>query len=95
MCEINVQVQLYGAAQMANGGSGQQRIHLSSSATIQDLLDNLYRNIPSMQCLLEGKEHSLHALIMVNALDIKRREGVQTILKNGDKVDIISSISGG
>lgn len=95
MEEIFIRVQVFGAAKMEMGASAPERISLRNSANVGDLLHALYHGYPALQSLLEGREKGLHALILVNSLDIKRLDGIQTILNNDDRVDIISSISGG
>lgn len=91
---IQVEVLLYGAAQMMTGWA-KQTVTLSQPSTIGDLLQTLYDADSSLQPLLEGQSQSLSALIMINSMDIKRKEGIQTLLNNGDRIEVVSMISGG
>lgn len=94
MDEIKVQVQLHGAVQM-NTGLAKQVVTLPAYATIADLLRWLTQMHSSLKPLLEGEEQSLSLLILLNSLDIKRKNGLQTKLANEDLVDIVSMLSGG
>lgn len=91
---IQVHVQLYGAVQ-AMAGWVKQEMKVAQSSTIEDLFQTLYQAEPSLKTLLLGEEQSLSALVMVNAMDIKRKEGIRTVLAEGDRIDIIAMISGG
>jgi molybdopterin converting factor small subunit len=92
--DIQVQVKVYGALQM-NIGWKQQDFTLSTSSVVKDLLDLLVQKEASLQLLLEGEAHSLSSLIMLNSTDIKKMDGFQTKLGEGDVITIISMISGG
>ena len=91
---IQVHVQLYGAVQ-AMAGWVKQEMRVARSSTVGDLFQALYQADPSLKALLVGEEQSLSALVMVNSMDIKRREGIRTVLAEGDRIDIIAMISGG
>jgi molybdopterin converting factor small subunit len=92
--DIQVQVKVYGALQM-NIGWKQQDFTLPTSSVVNDLLDLLVQKEASLQLLLEGEAHSLSSLIMLNSTDIKKMDGFQTKLGEGDVITIISMISGG
>lgn len=93
MDTIEVEIQLYGAARM-NFGWSNRKLAIPASTTIAELLQ-MIRPEGMNQLLLEGEEHSLSSLIMVNLVDIKQREGLKTQLMDGDVVRIVSVISGG
>jgi molybdopterin converting factor small subunit len=92
--KVEAHVQLFGAAQLDVGWKTQKFL-LPESSTITSLIEQLSATNPSLAPLLAGGEHSLACLIMVNGSDIKKREGLRTVLRDGDIVDIISMISGG
>ena len=94
MKDIHILVKVYGAAQMSIGWK-QQDFTLSRSSAVKDLLDLLVQKEASLQHLLDGEAHSLPSLVMLNSTDIKKLDGFQTNLDDGDVVTIISMISGG
>ncbi|MEW9670619.1 MoaD/ThiS family protein [Ammoniphilus sp. 3BR4] len=91
---IQVHVQLYGAVQVMAGWV-KQAMRIPRSSTVEDLFQILYQADPSLKSLLLGEEQALSALVMVNSMDIKRKEGVRTVLAEGDRIDVVAMISGG
>ncbi|WP_167577682.1 MoaD/ThiS family protein [Ammoniphilus sp. YIM 78166] len=91
---IEVRIRLFGAIQMKTRWSDES-IFLRQKATVAELLQVLYEKDPGLQSMIEGKERALSALMLVNFFDIKRKEGLNTVLSHGDQVDVISMISGG
>lgn len=91
---IQVHVQLYGAVQ-AMAGWVKQGMRIPRSSTVEDLFQILYQAEPSLKSLLLGEEQALSALVMVNSMDIKRKEGLRTVLVEGDRIDVVAMISGG
>jgi len=92
--KIQVRVRLFGALRMKTSWSDDS-ITLFQRAKVADLLQTLYLKDPGLQPMIEGRERALSALILVNSLDIKRKEGINTLLSHGDQIDVISMISGG
>lgn len=93
MDTIEVEVQLYGAVQM-NFGWSHRKLTIPASMTIGELLQ-MIRPEGMNQLLLEGGEHSLSSLVMIDSVDVRQREGFDTKLRNGEVVRIVSVISGG
>lgn len=94
MEDIKVKVQFFGVAKM-NMEEEKIIVTLPYSARVVDLLEYISQKESSLKPLLEGKEHGLPVLILHNSMDIKRKDGLQTKLVNGDVVDIVTLISGG
>lgn len=91
---IQIHVQLYSAPQTMKDWE-KQAVRLPEASTVEDVFQVLSQADSSLKSLLLGEEHSLSALVMVNSKDIKRKKGLDTVLSEGDKVDIVFMITGG
>jgi molybdopterin synthase sulfur carrier subunit len=76
--------------------NGQNEVREAGSS-VREVLDNLTARYPGIGERLMDEKGDLRRFIniYVNEEDIRFREGVQTLLKEGDEMSIIPAIAGG
>ena len=70
---------------------------LDDGNNLLSLIDSLDRKFPGLKEVLCGPEHEIVASIniYVNGDNIRYLEGLRTILKNGDQINIIPAAAAG
>ncbi|HSO26757.1 MAG TPA: ubiquitin-like small modifier protein 1 [Anaerolineales bacterium] len=76
--------------------NGQSEIEITG-ATVGDALGELTQRYPALKTHLFSEDGELRAFVnlFLNAEDVRQMQGVQTPIKEGDKLMILPSIAGG
>ena len=69
----------------------------SEGKKIEEVLKDLCKRFPELKQNLYGNEVSIRDFININVndVDIRSRDGMLTLLKDGDRIQIVPSIEGG
>jgi len=94
---VKVQLAVHGSLEVE--GCRSFEITLEKSSTVKELIRVFSRSIGKgfADSIYDQKREQMHesVLIFVNDKNIKSSSGIETCLKNGDKVSILYALTGG
>ncbi len=92
---MNITVEI--PASMLRHAGGDTRVHSFIAATIDEALQRLTVRFPKLRAQLFSVDGRLYGFVgvFVNSTDIRRLDGIQTPLADGDEITIVPAIAGG
>lgn len=97
--ELKVKVEYLGHIKSITGNKREEELEAREEATITDLLNTLAKRYgePFKKAIYEPKDADVKSnyIVAVNGYLLNQLEGLETKLKNGDRVALLPVVSGG
>lgn len=99
MCGLKVKVEYIGHVKNMTGNKKEEEVEAEDNSKIADLLNVLTKQYgePFKKAIYEpkGKDVKPNYIVTVNSYLLNQLQGLDTRLKNGDRVAILPVVSGG